>query len=161
MTEVERQALLTQAKDFFREKYPNEIWKQKYGESLRPGYMTEKWQENTQIEFSNFAYFLSHYRNDIIGNKNNPGVEWRTKYSSVVHIVDKLKPIRNTKSHGYSYIVGIGLRNLNSCLIDMEDIADALGNRQLREKMRNYYNELQNNFDKSLQHEISCRRQGF
>lgn len=139
------------AKDFFREKYPNEIWTQKYGESLRPGYMTEKWQENSQIEFSNFAYFLSHYRNDIIGNKNNPGVEWRTKYSSVVHIVDKLKPIRNTKSHGYSYIVGIGLRNLNSCLIDMEDIADALGNRQLREKMRSYYNELQNNFDKSLQ----------
>lgn len=138
-------------KDFFREKYPNENWAKKYGESLRPGYMTEKWHENLQIEFSNFAYFLSHYRNDIIGNKDNPGVKWRIKYSSVVHIVNRLKPIRNTKSHGYSYIVGIGLRNLNSCLIDMEDIAIVLGNQQLREKMRNYYNELQRNFDKILQ----------
>lgn len=139
------------ANNFFREKYPNEEWTQKYGESLRPGYMTEKWQENSQIEFSNFACFLSHYRNNIIGNKDNPGVNWRKNYSSVVHIVGKLKPIRNTKSHGYSDIVGIGLRNLNSCLNDMEDLARVFDNQQLKEKMSNYYNELQSNFDKRME----------
>ena len=137
--------------DFFKEKYPNEIWTKKYGESLRFPYMIKNWKDTSQIEFSNFAFFLSHYRNDIIGNKDNPGVKWRKNYSSVVHIVDKLKPIRNTKSHGYSDIVGIGLKNLSSCLINMEDFADVLGNQQLKEKMSNYYNELQNYFDKSLE----------
>ena len=143
---------LTQvAKDFFREKYPNETWTKKYGESLLRGYMTRRWKDKPQIEFSNFACFLRYYRKDIIGNKENSGVKWGNKYSSVDHIVNQLKPIRDTKSHGYSDIVGIGKMNLSSCLINMEDLANVFGNQQLKERIRAYYKELQRNFDERLE----------
>lgn len=146
--------LETVAKLFFKEKYPIESWEEKYGEAIpaskKYSEMRKNWNDSHQVEFSNFAFFLSHFRSEILGSKDNPGVKWWKQYNHVVCAVDQLKPIRNTKQHGYSKVVGIGLRNLSNCLNAMENLATVLDNLSLKNKIVDYYNELQSNFDNSV-----------
>ena len=139
-TEI-RKLLEEIAKKFFREKYPNDNWKDKYAEAIdKKGsdHVKDIWAKTKGIEFSNFHCFLQHYKYEIIGSKS-PKIErvpWLYKhYNPLFDKVAELIPVKNSWSHLQDQIAAIGKINLQQAFLNMKSIAERMKEQDVIEKI--------------------------
>lgn len=135
--------------------FPNNDWREKYGEALKERngnediYRYKTWKTGNRIEFSNFLHFLWFYRNKIT-TKGKKQASWWKSYTDIESAVKFLIPIRNFTTHWQYDVVGVGYRNLSRSFDDMIKIATALQDQELEERINEYLSIFEENFDTRL-----------
>ena len=144
------------AKKFFREKYPNDNWKDKYAEAIDnkgSDHVKDIWAKTKGIEFSNFHCFLQHYKYEIIGNKSLKieRVPWLSKhYNPLFDKVAELIPVKNSWSHLQDQIAAIGKINLQQAFLNMKSIAERMKEQDVIEKISCEIEKFDAAFDQQL-----------
>lgn len=140
-TEI-RNLLVKIAEKFFKEKYPNDRWKDKYAEAIvdrGSDKVRDIWAKSKEIEFSNFYCFLQYYKCEIIGRTKSPKIErvpWLSRhYNQLLVKVAELIPVKNSWSHLQDKIAAIGKSNLQQAFLNMKNIAERMKEQDVIEKI--------------------------
>ena len=130
---------------FLTQKFPNESWKDMYGKVIpdSPKYklMKTNWNKYNTIEFGNFIEFLKKYKDDID----------KGYYYIILNNASNLKGIRNTSSHAYADIVGLGIEHLSRAFTSMKELAEIF-NEEIYIDIEMHKIIFENNFDKDVKY---------